>query len=182
VADRLLTGVLLLGGASSRFGSDKALALFEGETLAARAWRTLGEACDERLAFGKAGGADLPFAVTADASDVQHPAAGIVAALRAAAHDVCVVLPVDCPLVPAEALRALGEACADAAWPAGGGPLPGAYARSALPILERCLAEQGSLRRAFGDARVITVPIALGLLADVDTPEALAAIERDRRG
>jgi molybdenum cofactor guanylyltransferase len=182
VADRHLTGVLLLGGASSRFGSDKALALFAGETLAERGWRTLGEACDERLAFGKVVRADLPFAVSGDASDLRHPAAGIVAALRTATHDVCVVLPIDCPLVPADALRALGEACADAAWPAGGGPLPGAYARSALPILERCLAEQGSLRRAFARARVNTVPIASDLLADADTPEALAAIESRHRG
>ena len=44
-----LTGVLLVGGASTRFGSPKALARFRGETLAERAWRTLGEACDERL-------------------------------------------------------------------------------------------------------------------------------------
>jgi molybdopterin-guanine dinucleotide biosynthesis protein A len=182
VADRALTGVLLLGGASNRFGSDKALALFAGETLAERAWRTLGDACDERLAFGKVDRDDLPFAVARDAADVHHPAAGIVAALRAATHDVCVFLPVDCPLVPPEALRALGEACADAAWPVGGGPLPGAYARSALPVLERCLAEQGSLRRALAAARVSTVPIAPHLLADADTPEQLAAIESRHRG
>ena len=41
-----LTGILLVGGASSRFGSPKALAEFEGETLADRAWRLLGEVCD----------------------------------------------------------------------------------------------------------------------------------------
>ena len=48
-----LTGVLLVGGASTRFGSPKALARFDGETLAERAWRLLGEACDERIAVGK---------------------------------------------------------------------------------------------------------------------------------
>jgi molybdopterin-guanine dinucleotide biosynthesis protein A len=47
VADRgRLTGVLLVGGASTRFGSPKALAELGRETLAARAWRVLGEACD----------------------------------------------------------------------------------------------------------------------------------------
>src|SRR5439155_19276943 len=55
VARQRLTGVLLVGGASSRFGSPKALAQFE--TLAERAWRVLGEACEERIAVGKAGDA-----------------------------------------------------------------------------------------------------------------------------
>jgi len=54
VADRGLTGVLLVGGASARFGSPKALALLGGETLAERAWRLLGEACNERIAGGGA--------------------------------------------------------------------------------------------------------------------------------
>ncbi len=111
MADRGLTGVLLLGGASRRFGSPKALARLGAETLAERAWAVLGEACDERLAVGKAGDAlPLPFSVLDDGSEVRHPAAGIAAALRAAAHDVCVVLPVDCPLVTAATLRSLGEA------------------------------------------------------------------------
>src|SRR5438067_1992422 len=41
VADRRLSGILLVGGMSSRFGSPKALARFEGEMLADRAWRLL---------------------------------------------------------------------------------------------------------------------------------------------
>ena len=45
----------------------------------------------------------------------------IVAALRVAAHDVCVVLPVDCPSMTAAGLRALADACSDAAVPEGGG-------------------------------------------------------------
>ena len=51
MADRL-TGILLVGGASRRFGSPKAFAQFDGETLAERAWRILGETCDERIAVG----------------------------------------------------------------------------------------------------------------------------------
>src|SRR4029453_10222858 len=55
VANRGLTGVLLVGGASRRFGSPKALARFGGETLAERVWRLLGEACDERVPGGQGG-------------------------------------------------------------------------------------------------------------------------------
>jgi molybdenum cofactor guanylyltransferase len=37
-----MSGVLLVGGASARFGSPKALARVGDETLAERAWRVLG--------------------------------------------------------------------------------------------------------------------------------------------
>jgi molybdopterin-guanine dinucleotide biosynthesis protein A len=173
-----VTGVLLVGGSSRRFGSNKALARFGDESLAVRAWRVLGEAFEHRLAAGKGADAlELPFPVLDDGSAIRHPAAGIVAALRAAETDVCVVLPVDCPLVTPAALRALAAACADAAVPADGGPLPGAFARSALPALERCLAEQGSLRRALEPLDVRRVPLDPALLADADSPAALAALD-----
>jgi len=42
MADHPLTGVLLVGGATRRFGSPKHWHGFEGETLAERAWRVLG--------------------------------------------------------------------------------------------------------------------------------------------
>lgn len=183
MADRGLTGVLLVGGASRRFGSPKALARIEGETLAERAWRVLGEACDERLAVGKADdGLALPFPLLDDGTDVRHPAAGIVAALRAAAHDVCVVLPVDCPNMTAAGLRALADACADAAVPEDGGPIPGAYRRTALAPLERCLAEQGRLTDAIARIDVRRVPLDPELFVDADTVGELAEIERRRRG
>src|SRR5205823_4652982 len=113
VADRL-TGVLLVGGASTRFGSPKALAHFDGETLAERAWRILGEACDERIAVGK-GDEELPFPVLADGVEERAAIHGLVAGLRAARTDVCVVLPVDTPNMTAAALRTLADACLDAA-------------------------------------------------------------------
>jgi molybdopterin-guanine dinucleotide biosynthesis protein A len=80
-----LTGILLVGGASRRFGSPKAFAELDGEALAERAWRTLGEACDERLAIGKReDGLSFPFEILDDGADVRAPLAGIVAGLRVA--------------------------------------------------------------------------------------------------
>ena len=167
-----LTGVLLVGGASSRFGSPKALARVDGETLAERAWRTLGDACDVRLAVGKTADAlELPFEVLDDGTDVRAPIAGVIAGLRAATHDVCVFLPVDCPLVSAAALRTLGRAAP--AHPQSG-PLPGAYPRSLLPQLELKL-ERGdySLR----DVEAAVVELEERELANVNTKEDLLRVQ-----
>jgi molybdopterin-guanine dinucleotide biosynthesis protein A len=163
--------VLLVGGASRRFGTPKALALFEGEMLVQRGRRVLGDACEEVLVVGKAG--ELPFEVLDDGADVRAPIAGVVAGLRAAAHDVAVFLPVDCPRVTPALLRRLGERCADAAVPQTG-PLPGAWARSALPLLERRLATGPlALYRAYDELDVVEVEIDPALLVDVDTREDL---------
>jgi aminoglycoside 6-adenylyltransferase len=59
-----------------------------------------------------------------------------VAGLRASAHETCVVLPVDCPLVTSGLLRQLAEARAVPQT----GPLPGAYTKSMLGDLEARLA------------------------------------------
>jgi aminoglycoside 6-adenylyltransferase len=129
--------VLLVGGASERFGSPKALARFRGETLAERAWRVLGRTCEVVIGVGKAGdGLDLPFMVLDDGAEERAPVYGVVAGLRAAAHETCVVLPVDCPLVTPELLRVLAEARAVPHT----GPLPGVYTKSMLGELEARLA------------------------------------------
>jgi molybdopterin-guanine dinucleotide biosynthesis protein A len=171
VADRALTGVLLVGGASRRYGSPKALVELDGETLTDRGRRVLGEVCDEVLVVGKAG--ELPLPVIDDGADVRAPIAGVVAGLRAAMHDVVVFLPVDCPRVTPEVLRRLGEACRDAAVPQTG-PLPGAWARSALPLLESRLATGPlALVAAYDELDVVTVEVDRALVADVDTPAEL---------
>jgi molybdopterin-guanine dinucleotide biosynthesis protein A len=172
VAHRALTGVLLVGGASTRFGSPKALARLDGETLADRAWRLLGEACDERIAVGKrADGLELPFDLLDDGTAVRAPIAGVVAGLRAAQHDVAVVIPVDVPLLTAAALHELAAACRDVAMPPSG-PLPGAYRRTALPELERALAgDRLALRAAIAELDVAIVDLDAALLVNVNTPD-----------
>ena len=173
----MLTGLLLVGGASRRFGSAKALAELAGETLAARAWRLLGEACDERIAVGKqADGLDLPFPLLDDGSVVRAPIAGVVAGLRAAAHDVCVAVPVDMPLLRAEALRELAAACRDAAVPPTG-PLPGAFRKSALSVLERRLLEgELTLAAALDELETATVELDPAQLVNVNAQEDLARL------
>ena len=169
-----LTGVLLVGGASTRFGSPKTLARLGDETLAERAWRVLGEACDERLAVGKrADGLDLPFELVDDGTETRAALAGIVAGLRAAPTELAVVLPVDTPLVTAKLLRALAETCADAAVTQTG-PFPAAFRKTALPVLEQRLAARKlALHEALEELETTQVEVDESLLTNVNTPDEL---------
>jgi molybdenum cofactor guanylyltransferase len=171
VADRSLTGILLVGGASRRFGSSKAFVRHEGETFAERAWRLLGETCGERIAVGKHDDEiGVPFPVLDDGSDVRAPIAGLVAGLRAASTDISVVIPVDMPLLTSAALLELAAVCRDAAI-AQRGPLPGAYNRRVLPVLERALDEgQLALYDVVATLDVAVVQLPDEVLVNVNTP------------
>jgi molybdopterin-guanine dinucleotide biosynthesis protein A len=172
-----LTGVLLVGGASIRFGTPKALAWLDGETLAERAWRILGDACDERLAVGKrADGLELPFELEDDGTEIRAALAGVVAGLRAARTDRVVILPVDMPFVTPELLRRLGEACSDAAVTQTG-PLPAALAARALPVLERCLDQNHlALHEALANLDTRCIEVDARLLVNVNTPDELSGL------
>ena len=166
-----ITGVLLVGGASVRFGSPKPLARFHGETLAARGWRILGEAFPLRLAVGK-GELELPFDVIVEPSEPQAPIAGVIAGLHASTTEVVVFLPVDCPLVTPKLLRELGNARAVTQT----GPLPGAYGKADLPELERRL-EEGDFSLRGVNPRIVEADPRL--LANANTPAELSALEQD---
>jgi molybdopterin-guanine dinucleotide biosynthesis protein A len=160
-----------VGGASTRFGSPKALARFGDETLAERTWRLLGMAFPARLAVGK-GELDLPFPVVVEPAEPRAPLVGVIAGLRAAATETAVFLPVDCPLVTPELLRELGERTAVTQT----GPLPGAYSKDDLPELERRLASADWSLRGLNPRVLEADP---RLLANANTPVELSALERD---
>jgi molybdopterin-guanine dinucleotide biosynthesis protein A len=170
VAD-YVTGVLLVGGASARFGSPKPLAFFDGETLAVRGWRVLGDAFPHRLAVGK-GDLELPFGVVVEPGEPRAPIAGVIAGLQASVTEVAVFLPVDCPLVTPALLRELGEARAVTQT----GPLPGAYTKADLPELERRLAAGDYSLRGLNLRVVEADP---RLLANANTPAELSALEEN---
>jgi molybdenum cofactor guanylyltransferase len=172
-----VTGVLLVGGRSRRFGSPKALARLGGETLSERGWSSL--AWCERFALGKAAdGLRLPFPVADDGSAVRAPLAGVVAGLRMASHDLVVMLPVDCPGVTPDSLQKLVAACEDDAAVPTTGPLPGAYHRRTLPLLEEHLAAgKLALRDALATLAVRVVPLDSAVLVNVNTREDLERLE-----
>jgi aminoglycoside 6-adenylyltransferase len=171
VAGRLAaTGLLLVGGASERFGSPKALAKFRGEPLAERAWGLLGDVFDEIVAVGKDAELELPFPVLDDDEKERAPVYGLIAGLRAASHDVCLALPVDCPLVTPALLRELAEARAVPQT----GPLPGAYSKADLPELEARVA-RGELSLRGVSPNVLEVDDSL--LVNVNTRMELIAAQ-----
>jgi molybdenum cofactor guanylyltransferase len=174
VARARLTGVLLVGGASTRFEAPKALTRLDGETFAERGWSILGEACDKRLAVGKtADRLELPFELLDDGSETRAALVGIVAALRAAETEVTVVLPVDMPLVTPAILHELAAACADAAVTQAG-PLPAAFRKHALTVLERRLGEgRLALHEALAELDTRQIEVDETLLANVNTPDEL---------
>ncbi len=174
-----LTGVLLVGGASRRFGSPKALAKFRGVTLAERGWETLGLYCGERFAVGKvADRLDLPFPVRDDGTDVRAPIAGVVAGLRSASNDVCFFLPVDCILVELGLIQELEAAVADVdAAVTQTGPLPGAFRKRALDVLERRLERRWlALREALDELETNVVECDPGEVINVNTPDDLRSL------
>jgi molybdopterin-guanine dinucleotide biosynthesis protein A len=171
-----VTGVLLVGGASSRFGSPKALALFEGEKLAIRGYRLLEETFGVAIAVGKEDDdLDLPFPVEDDGRDERAAIVGLAAGLRLAETDLCVVLPTDMPLVTPRLLRALAAAAGDAeAAVVQTGPLPGAYRRSALPVIERRIARgELALTGVVEELGARVVEGAADELTNVNTPADL---------
>jgi molybdopterin-guanine dinucleotide biosynthesis protein A len=159
VAHHELTGILLAGGASTRFGSPKELAVVDGETLGDRAWRLLGEACHERIRVGP-GGLDDPGT---------GPVAAIAAGLRVASHEIAIVIPVDMPKLTAAALQHLADACRDAAV-AQAGPLPCAVARRALPAFET---DERRLRTVLDGLDTASVKLPEEVLANVNDRDDL---------
>jgi len=99
-----MLGAVLAGGRSSRFGSDKALAMLDGRSLLEHALAALRLHCDAVIVVGRGEVADWPRAD-------MGPLGGIAGALiHAADHgfDQLLTAPVDCVRLPGD-LRALLE-------------------------------------------------------------------------
>ena len=158
MARRALTGILLAGGESRRFGSDKSLAVVDGQTMQERAWGLLGEACDERILVGRG---DDPGT---------GPVGAIAVGLRAATHEIAIVIPVDMPLLTVDALHALADACRDAAV-AQAGPLPCAIRRASFPKTG-----ERRLRTVLAGLDTATVELEQTVLVNVNFPGDLEAL------
>lgn len=138
-----LSGVVLAGGRSERFGTDKALVEIHGEKLIERVLRTLDSACEE--VFVSANTQDyayLGYPVVEDAHRGAGPLGGIESALRNSSHEKIVVVACDMPFVKPEFIRLLwGESeGVDVVMPRtndGLEPLCALYSKTCLPLIER---------------------------------------------
>jgi molybdenum cofactor guanylyltransferase len=180
-----IAGLVLAGGQSSRFGSNKALALINGETLAARMLRLLSVHCGQVAlsATEQLLGPDTP--TLADPSGAPAgPLAGVLAGLRWAKSigaEWLVTAPCDAPLLPEDFLARLVEAAESAGARAaviassdGVHPLSAAWRVALLPALETALAKGHPPVHAFlEDLGAVKLQVADEHLLNINTPSDL---------
>ncbi len=106
-----MTGIVLAGGRSSRFGSDKLLARVEGVPLLTRAVSALGPVCDDVIVVVGPVGPEpelpggLVHRVVRDEDRFEGPLAGVAAGLDSALGEMSVVVAGDMPYLQEEVLR-----------------------------------------------------------------------------
>ena len=172
----MILGAVLAGGRSTRFGSDKALAVLGGETLLARAIATLRAQCPAVVVAGREDG--LPDWPAPD----RGPLGGLAAALRYAERngfDSVLSLSVDAQGLPDDLVERLSPAPAYIA----SQPVIGLWPVSALPVLEAILDGTGkhslrALAQGCG-ARAVELPVPP---ANINSPEDLARCEEVLHG
>jgi len=101
--------IILAGGKSRRFGSDKALSLFRGEPLIQSVINTVREITDNIIIISNSPEKYdfLPFSVFADLIPGCGPLGGIYTGLYYSNHEKNLVLPCDMPFVTTEVLNHL---------------------------------------------------------------------------
>ena len=158
------TGIIVAGGYSSRFGSEKAAATLDGTPLIEHVARALNHVCTEVIAVIRAGqdtrGWPPLRVVTDDAAMPEGPLRGICAGLSAATTPWTFVVPCDAPRMQPELLRLLYHSRGDdaqavvARWGDSIQPLVALYNTSCAKVF-RTLLDSGerSPRRALASVR-----------------------------
>ena len=173
----MILGVVLAGGQSTRFGSDKALAELGGQTLLARAFDTLTGFCELVVVAGRDRG---PGHVIPDwPHPNMGPLAGIAAALRLArdeGYESVLSCGVDSVGLPDNLLELLspGPAYLESQ------PVVGHWPTGTVDAIETLLLAEGKHSMlAFAGAVGATAVKIRAKPANINTPADLAAMERD---
>jgi molybdenum cofactor guanylyltransferase len=192
------TGIVLAGGRSTRFGSDKLRATIDGRTVLEWAVTRVASVCEEVVvAFphDRAGWDSLPPGAIAvpDREPEGGPLVGLLTAADAARHDRLLIVGGDMPSLVPRVLRRLLEALGGHEAAALGlgsedraQPLPLALARAAVIALDVEAAPASeprsrSLHSVIGRLHTVVIPEATwrpldpaaATLRDVDTPDDL---------
>ncbi len=142
-----VTGVVLAGGLSSRFGSHKAWHEIDGRPMVIRVLDELQQVAEEVVVSVRSPADSIGgYACVADHFQGEGPLAGLHAALRAASHDWVLVVACDLPFVVATDLKQLlaaRDGAVSAVVARDGGnrlhPHCGCYHRSTLPEVQSML-------------------------------------------
>jgi molybdopterin-guanine dinucleotide biosynthesis protein A len=156
-APHAVSGIVLAGGRSSRFGSDKLVARVDGERLLDRSVAALGEVVTEILVVSEPGatrelptGVAVPLRVVADPEPFGGPLVGLLAGLEAAREPLVVVVGGDMPGIVPDVLRLLiGRLVADDGRAAA--TLQSRGRSAPLPLALRTGAATDAARRLLGD-------------------------------
>lgn len=190
-----LSGAILAGGRSSRFGRDKALEVWRGKTLLEHAANAL-EGCAERLIVGgdvtQYGFLGLP--VYADPEPDQGSLYGLARALTLAESGRVAVTACDMPLISDAFWSYLAHLeTADVVIPCNPQgqpePLAAIYSKRCLGAIHTALkAQHLKMTGWFADLDVLEVPwqdlephFGVNLFLNVNTPDALSAVGDPKR-
>ena len=173
----MILGAVLAGGQSTRFGSDKALALLDGQSLIERAVQSLSQWCDQVIIVGRTSGPTVCI------PDHPHPDMGPLGGIAAAllhAQDYNFTSVLTCAVdsvgLPENLLPLLSPAPAYLETQ----PVIGHWNIDAASTVQAILQSDG--RRSMlafakaANARPVTLASAP---ANINTPADLAALEQD---
>lgn len=140
-----ISGFILAGGKSSRMGTDKALLIFQNESLLKRMIRLIEPFCDTIAISGKnADYADFNVEMIPDLFSGFGPIAGIYSSLHDSSYDWNLIVSVDVPFVNEELIRYLisniGEFdCIIPEHTSGIEPMVALYHKRILPVMEEMI-------------------------------------------
>ena len=183
----MIRGLVLAGGKSSRFGSDKALALYEGETFLSRAARILTKlklelviAVRENVSYSVAGGTLLE-----DCYHEKGPLGGIYTAMSCFKNTAFLVMTCDMPALTADVLKELllqHDASQQITFFETSGewkhPFPGIYEPSLLELIRETVKRgddlsMAGLLKAEATVRAIGWTASQNVFLNVNTPQDL---------
>ena len=158
-----VTGIILAGGKSSRFGSNKALSRIDGDRLIERLCRTVGSMTGRMMLITHTP-EDYAFLELESRQDLVPrcgPIGGIYTALRTAQTPLCLCVACDMPFVRPEFLEYMVERSAgyDVVVPVNDGrvePLCAVYRETCVPAIEdRIHARRYKIAGFFDEVRVL---------------------------
>lgn len=173
----MILGVVLAGGMSSRFGSDKALAEYKGHTLLARAVDMLSGWCEHVVIAGRETGPApcVPDWPRPGMGPLGGVAAGLHHALDEGYHSI-LTCGVDSLCLPGNLLELLSPASAYLA----SQPVIGHWKADAASVAEAILQSEGRHSMlAFAESAGARGVKSASKPANINTPADLAAMERN---